>query len=227
MKNTNNYQDAILNCIKQNHNVSLDTIKEKNPKVSDVLIRKILKDMLAENIISMNQDDGTYSFATKKLVAQTKDVKTDKKEAAKAEVKATPKTEKKVDEADLGSKLAPGQKGRDNTRYTFGSKTNLSKGRLILELVRQYVKDHKTASVKQINEAFLADKVQKRYLVIRTKADASKFTVNKKTRFLLKDDELVSVPNAGKCAVTSQWDIHNTTQVINAFKGKYKVGISK
>jgi hypothetical protein len=223
----NKHHEAIIAFVRKNPNSTMSTIVEGLPKLSTQIINLSMKQLMEESSIAHNQDTGTYSMAAKNAVIQSKDAKTDKKEATKAEVKVAPKTEKKADEAGLGDKLAPGQKGRDNTRYSFNGKHNLSKGRLILELVRQYVKDHKTATVKQINEAFLADKVNKRYLVIRTKADASKFTVNKKTRFLLRDDELVSVANAGKCAVCSQWDINNVTQVLNAFKGKYKVTVSK
>src|SRR6185312_8287614 len=227
MKNTKHH-DAVIAFVKKHPNSNLDSIREGLPKISARMINLASKELMDESTLSHNQDTGTYSFASKKIEVQTKNVKSDKKEVAKTTSKVVAKTDKKKEEADLGPKHVPGSKGlRDNTRYSFQNKHQLAKGRLILALVAQYIADHKAASVKQINEAFQADKVQKRYLVIRTKADAAKFTINKKTRFFLKDNELLTVAGAGKCAICSQWDITNVTAVINALKAKYKVTISK
>jgi hypothetical protein len=225
MKTTKQHE-TILDFVKSNDGAILETIRE-GTKVGDLMVRKILKDFLTENICRTN-DDGGYSFIQppKKAVESKTDSK--KKEAAKP---GPALKEKK--ESDLGPKQVPGStKTRDNTRYSFQGvdgkmQHGLPKGRLILMMVERYIADHKSATVKQINEAFLAGSVQKRFSVLRPKSEATKFTVNHIPRFFLRDSQLLTVANVGKCAVCSQWDLTGVTKVIAAFKGKYKVTVSK
>ena len=209
MKDTKQHHDVILDYIKGNPGVTLDGIKEGNPKVSDIMVRKVLKDLTAENLLSVSDEDGGYTFVTGKKVAaaeqnaEAKDEKkTEKKEAVKAEPKAGKTAEKKTDEEEgLGPKTFT---GRDNTKYSFNGQDKLSKGRLVHSVIKKYTESNPKASLTKLEEVFDSQKIQPRFGVIAEYSAAKKMTKNNVDRYFLKPEDILKAGDK-KIAVCNQW----------------------
>ena len=228
MKNTNSkYTDAILEFIKSNAGATIDGIKEGNPKVSDIMVRKVLKDLQAENLLTVG-DDGGYTFISKKngasVETKVESKKIDKKEVAKPELKTGKMAEKTTEEEDLG---APSISGRDNSKYDFDGQKALSKGRLVLAVVRKYVEDNPKASLAKVQEVFDSKNIQKRYGVLEEVSKAKKHTKNNRDRYFLKPEDVIKIGNQ-KAAVTNQWGADSLKPLLAIIKGLgYKVSVSK
>jgi hypothetical protein len=228
MKDTKKHHEAILEFVKSNPGSTLDGIKEGNPKVSDIMVRKVLKDFQTENIIAANDEDGSYTFVSKKngatVESKVESKKLDKKEAAKPEPKAGKTVEKKNEDEDLGPKTYT---GRDNSKYDFDGQKALSKGRLVLAIVRKYVEDNPKASIAKLQEVFDSQKVQPRYGVVEEVGKAKKHTKNNRDRYFLKPEDIIKVANQ-KAAVTNQWGADSLKPLLAVAKTLgYKVVVSK
>ncbi|MGP8214834.1 MAG: hypothetical protein ACLQQ4_04660 [Bacteroidia bacterium] len=228
MKNTNSkYTDAILEFIKSNAGATIDGIKEGCPKVSDIMVRKVLKDLQAENLLTVG-DDGGYTFISKKngatVESKVESKKIDKKEVVKSEPKAGKTTEKKKEEELLGPATVH---SRDNSKYDFDGQKALSKGRLVLAVVRKYVEDNPKASLAKVQEVFDSKNIQKRYGVLEEVSKAKKHTKNNRDRYFLKPEDIIKVGNQ-KAAVTNQWGADSLKPFLAITKTLgYKVSITK
>ena len=232
MKNTmSKHHEAVLAFIKATPNSDFAGIREGNKKITETLLKQIIQQLQDGGNIVLNSDDGSYSISTPKKVAASKaepkaEKKTDKKEAVKPEPKAAVKRE---EESDLGPKHVAGQTGRDNTRYDFGKEKNLSKGRLVLAIVRQYVSDNPKVSLAKLQEVFKSKEIQKLYGVVDEVSKCKKFTKNKRDRHFLKPEEQIKLNNGNmKVAVCSQFGVESLTPILKIAKDLgYKVTISK
>ena len=221
MKNTKNH-DAVLVFIKATPNLTFDSIKEGNPKISDIMLKKVIKDLQDEGLIEPNTEDGGYVFIepTKKPEAKS-EKKGEKKEAPVAETKTT---KKKSGEEDLGPKTFT---GRDNSKYDFGEQKGLPKGKLVLALVGQYVKDNPKTTLAKVQEVFDSEKIQPRYGVAEEISKAKKHTKNDRDRYFLKAEDIIKVGNQ-KAAVTNQWGADSLKPILAIAKNLgYKVTVSK
>ncbi len=197
MKNTNSkYTEVIADYIKANPGATLDGIKEGNPKVSHVMVVKALKDLQAENLLTVS-DAGEHTFVSKKNATAIEpkadakdDKKTEKKDAAK-----------KIEEEDLG---APTVTGRDNTKYAFNGQNKLSKGRLVHSVIKKYTESNPKSSLTKIEEVFDSQKIQPRFGVIAEHSAAKKMTKNNVDRYFLKPEDILKVGDK-KIAVCNQW----------------------
>jgi hypothetical protein len=191
MKNTNSkYTEVIADYIKANPGATLDSIKEGNPKVSHVMVVKALKDLQAENLITISDEDGSYTFVTGKKPASVAQPKDEKKDVAK-----------KTEEEDLG---APTVTGRDNTKYAFNGQSKLSKGRLVHSVIKKYTESNPKASLTKIEEVFDSKTIQPRFGVIAEHSAAKKMTKNNVDRYFLKPEDILKVGDK-KIAVCNQW----------------------
>jgi len=191
MKNTNSkYTEVIADYIKANPGATIDGIKEGNPKVSHVMVVKALKDLQAENLITVG-DAGEYTFVSKK-------------NAPTVEPKAATKADKKTEEEEgLGPKSYT---GRDNTKYAFNGQDKLSKGRLVHAVIKKYTESNPKASLTKLEEVFDSKTIQPRFGVIAELSVAKGFSKNKVDRFFLKTEDILHVGmKKDKVAVCNQW----------------------
>ena len=221
MKNTKNH-DAVLVFIKATPNLTFDSIKEGNPKISDIMLKKVIKDLQDEGLIEPNTEDGGYVFIgpTKKTETKT-EKKGEKKETPPVETKTT---KKKGGEDDLGPKTIS---GRDNSKYNFDGQEKFSKGRLVLAVLQKYASEHKQTSLSKLQEVFDSEKIQPRYGVLREISAAKKTTKNGRERYFFKQDDQIKI---GKetAVCTNQWGLSAITPLIKIIhKIGYKVTVSK
>lgn len=95
---------------------------------------------------------------------------------------------------------------KDFTKYKFGGK-ELSKGKLVLELVRKFVADN-NPTIIELKRAFPENEVKAygKGLFV-TLDEANKInTESKRTRFFTKKEEIIKIKGNAKIAVTNQVD---------------------
>jgi hypothetical protein len=234
MKNTmSKHHETVLAFIKATPNSDFAGIREGNKKITETLLKQIIQQLQDGGNISFNPDDGTYAISAPKKVVASKaepkaEKKTDKKETAKAEPKAAA-AKKNEEESDLGPKHVAGQTGRDNTRYDFGKEKNLSKGRLVLAIIRHHVSENPKISLAKLQEVFKSKEIQKLYGVVDEVSKCKKFTKNKRDRHFLKPEEQIKLNNGNiKVAVCSQFGVESLAPILKIAKDLgYKVTISK
>ncbi|HTA27377.1 MAG TPA: hypothetical protein VK809_06300 [Bacteroidia bacterium] len=214
MKTTKNH-DAVQAWIKANPNMTFDSIKAGNPKMSDVLLKGVIKELEKEGIITANGEDGGYVFAEKE------EKKGSKKDTASADTKAS-----KKNDDDLGPKTYT---GRDNSKYRFGENRNLPKGRLVIALLKTYIESNSKVSLAKLQELFHSEELQPRYGVVLELSAAKKFSKNKVDRHFVKNpDDILKLGNGTKVAVCNQWTkdgIDKLIKIVSAQPFGYKVKI--
>jgi len=93
---------------------------------------------------------------------------------------------------------------RDNSKYNFNGLTNLAKGRLVLEVVKYYVRQHRSENYDAIKKVF-HDGIQKDFIVPLDKATERK-RIDKKRHFI-KDDEIIKLGDGTEIAVWVYWEV--------------------
>ena len=96
------------------------------------------------------------------------------------------------------------QTTKDRTKYKFAGKS-LTKGRLVLEVLKRYVEDHPEISKAELKKIF-PDKIQGTG-VFTTEEDANEIIAKSKTgikRHFIKSNELIHLSDA-TIAVSNQW----------------------
>ena len=106
---------------------------------------------------------------------------------------------------------------RDYTKFKFKGQ-ELTKGRLVLEVVRQYVADHPDVTFEQLEVVF-PKQLQGSLGVFMTKDDAvdrAEKTGHK--RHFIKDSEIIRLKDS-EIAICTQWGTNNIPRAIEIFKG--------
>lgn len=96
---------------------------------------------------------------------------------------------------------------RDYTKYTFNDltdndKTNLTKGRLVLKVVRKYCEDNPETNFTNLSQIF-PKKLQGSNGVLNIFGELKDY--QKEGRFYIKDEEIIKLKNGEQIAVCSQW----------------------
>jgi len=220
------HHDAVVTFLKMNPNSTFDTIKDGNPKISDIMLRKVVKDLQEEGMITSNDEDGGYIFTDGKSDIQPKIEDKKNKEITStvgAKVVAPADKKKKVDEF-LGD---PTPSGRDFSKYSFNGVSGLSKGKVVLAICKQYVKDNSKTTLVKMQEVFQSKEVQPRYGIIVEISLARKTTVNKTERYFFKEADIIKV-GTQKAVVTNQWALFTLTPFLKIAKELgYKVSVTK
>jgi hypothetical protein len=210
MKNTKNHE-AVLAFIKANENLTFDSIKAGNPKISDILMRGVIKDLQEEGIITANTEDGGYVF-------------TGGKQKINSTVDAKASSGKQKEEDELGPKTFT---GRDNSKYSFNGENGLGKSRVVLAVIRQYVKDHPKGSLTKLQEVFDSKTIQPRFGVIEEISKAKTHIKNKRERHFFKESDILKVGDK-KCVVTNQWSAEALKPILKIAKDLgYKIQVVK
>lgn len=158
-------------------------------------VHKVLKKLIENGKVSVDDktDPPTYSLVAK----AGENNKTDKQPVVKKAVV------KEKDEATLNK-----EGGRDTSKYIF-NKIAYPKSRAVLEVIRQYVKDHPKITLQILQTVFKSNDLQKRYGTIIELYAAKKFeTSSGRPRHFLKSTDIINV-NGRKVVISNQWDANN------------------
>ena len=96
-----------------------------------------------------------------------------------------------------------GNTKRDITKYSFNGKSNLGKGKLVLEVVRQYVIEHSSITFKALKQELNSIRYT-RVVDTLENATAQNIKDNKKRYFVNKDD-VITLADGTEIAVYSGW----------------------
>lgn len=97
------------------------------------------------------------------------------------------------------------RKRKDVTKYLFRER-QLCKRELVLQCVKEYVRDHPGLNAEQLTEVF-QDYVQGSLGIVKRIEDAELYT-NAKKRFYFSDENIIHLSD-GDYVVCSQWDAGN------------------
>lgn len=103
------------------------------------------------------------------------------------------------------SKQQEQRKHRDVTKYLFKDR-QLCKRELVLQCVKEYVKDHPKLNAEQLIDVF-PDYVQGSLGIVKRTEDAEWYT-NAKKRFYFSDEHIIHLSD-GDYVVCTQWDVGN------------------
>lgn len=110
---------------------------------------------------------------------------------------------------------------KDYTKYSFDGKSNLSKRRLVLEIVKKYVNDHRDITYEDLKKVF-PDELHGTYCVCKKHEDIKK---NQERNYFV--DDLIELSDT-KVAVCNQWGIDNVVKVIDKAKElEYEIVLDK
>jgi len=101
---------------------------------------------------------------------------------------------------------------KNYAKYLFEG-NNYGKGKLVLALVKSYVKSYPEKGVNEIQEAFPKKLHGKFNVVEEVKTAASKS--EKQRRFFLDANQVIVLSNDTKLAVCSQWGSNNVNSIID------------
>lgn len=107
-----------------------------------------------------------------------------------------------------------GMDGKDKTHYIFNG-NNYCKNRLVLAVIKEYVKKNQNCTVDQLIEAF-PDKLQGSHGVLREKNLAIKTCKDYRKRYFVNDP--VQLKTGDVIYVCNQWGIENINKFINRAK---------
>ena len=91
---------------------------------------------------------------------------------------------------------------KDITKYNFNGKTNLSKGKLVLELFKKYVDTNATITYDELNKY---SKIFRNGRVIARLNIVQKFEKREKQRYSTKDNEVIELIDGTKVVIHAGW----------------------
>jgi|SRR6201993_2966159 len=152
-------------------------------------VHKVLKKLIESGKVIM--DDKTnpprYSLSVEKTNSKKVVVKKDAVVKEKDEVTLTQ------------------EGGRDTSKFLF-NKVAYPKSRAVLEVIRQYVKDHPKITLQILQTVFKSNDLCKRYGLIVELNTAKKYAeASGRKRHFMNSTEIINV-NGRKCVVTNQID---------------------
>jgi hypothetical protein len=182
-------QQLVFNFLSEerNANSNAELIESCLPSLNKLTILKTLKGLIEKGfIIKSNEAPSTYTIA----VVIEDDEKIKKENSMKKETK-----KKESDEVVLQTS------GRNTSKFIF-NKMTLSKSRLVLEVLKQFIADHEDYTLEQVQETWKSDELQKRYGTIVEVSKAKKFCESGRERHFMKD---VLTVGKKKVVVCNQW----------------------
>lgn len=107
---------------------------------------------------------------------------------------------------------------RDYTKYNFNNKENLSKGRLVWEVIHDYKAKHQNITFEDLHSNF--PKELQGSLGVISKLDSLNPT-QQKDRFYTKDEEILTLTDGTQIAVCTQWGKDNIEKFIKHVKQNF------
>jgi hypothetical protein len=187
-------EEKIYSFLQKNVGTTFEAIESGTGGIFKLNIHKALKKLVESKKIAFNAGDKTYKIVGEG-VQTTKNIKVVKELPLKKE-----KVTKENDEATLTK-----EGGRDTSKYVF-NKIAYPKSRAVLEVIRQYVKDHPKITLQILQTVFRGNEICKRYGLIIELTAAKKHEVSSgRLRHFTKNIDIINV-NGRKCVVTNQVD---------------------
>jgi hypothetical protein len=100
---------------------------------------------------------------------------------------------------------------KDYTKYDFDGATNLPKNRLVEAVIAKYIQDHQDCTLDVLQKVFQKKLQGSKNCVID--ANEAKTPINIGYYFI-KDEELITLENGDKIAISSWWDKDNVLKFI-------------
>ena len=117
-------------------------------------------------------------------------------------------------------------KSKNNDKYEFFDET-YGKGRLVLAVIKRYVKDSEKVTLSDINDKFIPN-LKNHADVVTTALNARKIYANKgRKRHFIKPDELIKLYDGTEIAVNSQWGNNIGESIKRAKKQQYNIATVK
>lgn len=101
---------------------------------------------------------------------------------------------------------------RDYTKYRFNGKPDLTKGRLVLEVVRKYCEDNPETNFAQLSQIF--PKELQGSMGVLNEFNNLKESQKASRRFYIKSEEIIKLKNDEKITVCTQWGKGNLDNFI-------------
>lgn len=109
-----------------------------------------------------------------------------------------------------------GSNGRDNTKYSIDGGTNyFGKNRIVREIIIRYLELHPKMTYRQLEQIF-PDEMQGSYGVVRSLDELNEMEHDSKdlaTRYLMKEEELLTTADGVRFAVCNQWGAYNIPNI--------------
>ena len=174
-------------------------------KIPIIQVHNILNKMAKDGLIEIGEEEGLKTYTVKDeegLKALVPDVP---REEPKMEDVAEPKAEEKAE------KKKPVAKEKHTGKFVF-NKVALSKSQCALQIVTQYV-EKQQPTLAQLKETF-PDKVVSQFGIVKTLKEALGLS-QLRSRYHLKDHQILTTSDNQKVAVTNQWT-HDRFQLLLA-----------
>lgn len=114
-----------------------------------------------------------------------------------------------------------GSNGRDNTKYSIDGGTNyFGKNRIVREIIIRYLELHPKMTYRQLEQIF-PDEMQGSYGVVRSLDELNEMEHDSKdlaTRYLMKEEELLTTADGVRFAVCNQWGAYNIPNIFRLMK---------
>jgi hypothetical protein len=178
MKKLSETQKKVMEFLSKHPDSSPEKISEGTSLVK-LTVFAALKSLVALKVVNKHEEEGKKSY---RLVEESSQEKSQPSSAKK-------KAQKKNSNST-----------RDFTKYKFNG-TLHSKGKLVLAIVTQYVRDHRNVTVAKLKEVF-PDSLIPAYGVLQELSIAKKRSGDK-MRFFMKPDEIIKLRDK-TVAVTNQ-----------------------
>ena len=92
---------------------------------------------------------------------------------------------------------------RDNTKYNFNGLTNLTKGKVVLAVVKKYIQDNPETTYNQAKDIF-TDKINTGFILT---LEEEKERIDKRKRHFMKDDERITLKDNRVIVVRQGWSL--------------------
>jgi hypothetical protein len=186
----------------------LDHISKFSDATADLIASATgMNRLLVFKTVKVLSDNGLVKISDTKP-STYKIVKGESKTAKAPEKKTTSIKKVADDEVALNSGT------RDTSKLKFNGEL-YGKGRLVLAVVKQFMKDNPRTSLTKLKETF-PEELQPRYGMIQEVSKAKKLSIDRE-RFFLKPEDLIKVGDK-KVAVCNQFGKNNLPEVLKHFK---------
>lgn len=187
-------EEKIHSFLQKNVGATFEEIEAGTGGIFKLNIHKALKKLTESKKIAFNAGDKTYKIVGVNVQATKNN---------KAVIEPLLKSERVSKEKDEAALLNIG--GRDTSKYVF-NKIAYPKSRAVLEVIRQYVKDHPKITLQILQSLFKSNELCKRYGLIVDLNTARKFAESSgRFRHFGNPSDIINV-NGRKCVVTNQVD---------------------
>ena len=95
------------------------------------------------------------------------------------------------------------KESKDLTKYSFNGKYNLSKGKLVLEVVRQYVIEHPDATFQELEQEFYS--ILRKHVVATLEDAIARNIKDNKKRYFVNKNDVITLADGTEISVYSGW----------------------